>query len=65
MAIPPGGAFISKRVSVERKKVRFMYRELPDNEYDSGWRFFNGSEDQAYADEPGNLLICADYDCRN
>ena len=59
MRIPPGGGFASKRVFQERRKVRFMYREMPDNENDSGWRFFSGTEDQAYSDEPANFAICA------
>jgi hypothetical protein len=40
MHILPGGGFASKRIFQERRKVRFMYREIPDNENDSGWRLF-------------------------
>lgn len=36
-----------------------MYRETPDNQYDSGWRFFTGEEDQRYADDPSNFAIYA------
>ncbi len=36
-----------------------MYRETPDNKNDSGWRFFSGTEDQAYSDDPANFAICA------
>jgi hypothetical protein len=32
-----------------------MYREAPDTELDSGWRFFSGEESQTYADDPGNF----------
>ena len=32
---------------------------VPDNKNDSGWRFFSGSENQAYSDDPANLAICA------
>jgi hypothetical protein len=59
MHIPPGSGFASKRVFQERRKVRFMYREMPDNENDSGWRFFSGAEDQAYSEDPANFAICA------
>lgn len=34
--------------------VRFMYRETPDNETDSGWRFFSGNEDDAYTSNADN-----------
>jgi len=50
---------VSKRVSLEREKVRFMYREKPRGKRDSGWVFFSGTEDQAYADDPSNFVICA------
>ena len=44
-----------------------MYREQPENSHDSGWRFFSGKEDQAYADNPNNfsfysLNTIANYD---
>lgn len=41
----------------EKKKVRFMYREKPDNDQDSGWRVFSGDEDQSYIDNPDNMGI--------
>ena len=41
----------------ERRKVRFMYRERPDNEQDSGWRFFSGDEDQDYVDNPAHIAV--------
>ena len=34
-----------------------MYRELPDDDIDSGWRFFSGDETQEYADDPANFAI--------
>jgi hypothetical protein len=34
-----------------------MYREPPENEVDSGWRFFAGDEDQKYADDPRNFQL--------
>jgi len=53
--LPPGYALASKRVAQQRQPVRFMYREPPDNENDSGWRFFSGDEDQTYADDQDNI----------
>ena len=34
-----------------------MYREQPNDPIDSGWRFFAGTESQAYVDDPNNLAI--------
>ncbi|MEZ6235546.1 MAG: DUF2185 domain-containing protein [Phycisphaerales bacterium] len=54
-----GYVIASKRVGTDRCPVRFMYREEPDGPGDSGWRLFAGDEDQAYADDPGNLAMYA------
>ena len=37
--------------------VGFMYRDEPDNEIDSGWRFFSGEETQEYADQAENFEV--------
>jgi hypothetical protein len=42
---------------VEGRPVGYMYREEPDFEVDSGWRFFSGHESQAYVDDAANLAI--------
>ena len=34
-----------------------MYREAPDSDVDSGWRFLSGDESQAYADEASNFAM--------
>lgn len=36
-------------------RVRFMYREQPDNRQDSGWRFFSGFETDEEANNPDNI----------
>jgi len=36
-----------------------MYREEPDNDFDSGWRFTAGDESDEYMDDPGNSGIYA------
>lgn len=52
------GYVLAPKVLVGNKlKVRFMYREKPDNDNDSGWRFFSGEEDQEYVDNPNNIAI--------
>ena len=55
-----GYVIASNRVAVERQPVRYMYREAPDGKDDSGWRFFAGTEDQAYTDVPENFAM---YNC--
>jgi hypothetical protein len=32
-----------------------MYREEPDSEFDSGWRFLSGLETDAYVDDLANV----------
>lgn len=52
------GYVIAPKIVVdEKRKIRFMYREEPDNNQDSGWRFFSGDEEQEYVDNPDNLGI--------
>ena len=50
-------AYITRKLLEENKEVGFAYREKPDNETDSGWRFFTGEEDQEYVDNPDNIII--------
>ncbi len=52
-----GSCYASDQITVEGKKVGFMYREEPDNESDSGWRFLSGEESQEHLDNPDNLAI--------
>lgn len=52
------GYVLATRMLVDgKKKVRYMYREEPDNTQDSGWRFFCGEEDSAYIAGPENIGI--------
>lgn len=52
------GYIMASKVLVSNKlKVRFMYREEPDNDNDSGWRIFSGEEDQEYVDNSNNIAI--------
>lgn len=50
-----GYALASKRLVENNMKVRFMYREEPDNTSDSGWRFFSGDESDEYVNNPENI----------
>ena len=50
-----GSCLATDHVTVEMRPILFMYRELPDNELDSGWRFFSGDEVDGYVDDPRNV----------
>ena len=50
-----GFALAPKRLVEKGLKVRFMYRETPDNDQDSGWRFFSGEETDEYVNDPDNI----------
>jgi hypothetical protein len=57
LATGMGACYASDRITVEGRKVGFMYREEPDTEIDSGWRFTAGDESQEYMDEPDNVNV--------
>jgi len=52
-----GGCYATDMILVEGHKIGFMYREEPDFDADSGWRFLAGVESQEYLDDPANLAI--------
>ena len=49
-----GACMATDRIVVDGEKVRYMYREEPDNEIDSGWRFMAGDESDEYMDDVEN-----------
>ena len=53
-----GSCIASDDITVGGKPVGYMYRETPDNDIDSGWRFFSGHESQAFADDASNFELC-------
>ena len=52
-----GGCIATDKITVDGEPVGYMYREDTDFEFDSGWRFFSGTEGQEYADNPNNMMI--------
>ncbi len=52
-----GYCFATKQIVDNKQRVGYMYREVPDDKYDSGWRFFMGTETDEYANNPDNLAI--------
>jgi hypothetical protein len=57
LATGMGACYASDRITVEGRKVGFMYREEPDTDIDSGWRFTAGDESQEYMDDPDNVNV--------
>ena len=49
-----GSCFATDMITVDGRRVAFMYREAPDNDVDSGWRFMSGFESEDYMDDPAN-----------
>ena len=41
----------------EREAVRFITRTEPRNQYDTGWTFFSGFEQDGYIEDPDNYSI--------
>jgi hypothetical protein len=57
-----GGCYASDKITVDGYPVRFMYREHPDQDADSGWcdsgwRFMSGFEDDEYTGNADNFAI--------
>ena len=50
-----GSCLASDHITVDGHRVGFMYREEPDNEFDSGWRFLSGLETDAYVNDLANV----------
>ncbi len=48
---------VSDRILSDGKPVGCMYREEPDRDDDSGWRFLAGDESGDYLDNAGNLHV--------
>ena len=52
-----GGCIATDMITVEGRRVGFMYREKADDAVDSGWRFLSGYESQEYMDDAENLAL--------
>jgi hypothetical protein len=52
-----GSCYATDKITVDGLPVGYMYREQPDEDVDSGWRFFSGTENQEYVNNPNNMAI--------
>ena len=57
LASDRGGCYATDHITVDGRRVGYMYREHPDEAWDSGWRFFSGVESDEYANDPANVAI--------
>lgn len=48
-------AFVTHRILRDGQPICFLYREEPDDEQDSGWRFTAGDETDEYMDDANNI----------
>ena len=49
--------FVSARIVDDGYKVGYMYREIPDDTFDSGWRFLAGNETDEYINDVNNIYL--------
>ena len=52
-----GYVIASHQVTLQKKRIGYLYREAPDNDLDSGWRVFSGEESQEYVDNAANFSM--------
>lgn len=52
-----GFCLVSAKIMVLGENVDYMYREEPNSDTDSGWRFLSNTEDEEYLDNPENTDI--------
>lgn len=57
LALGRGSCFASDMITVEGFKVGFLYRQEPDFDGDSGWRFLTGLETDQYMDNAKNFAL--------
>jgi hypothetical protein len=57
IAIGRGACFATDMITCEGRKVAFLYREAPERDVDSGWRFMSGFESDAYMNDPDNVAV--------
>ncbi|MEM6991295.1 MAG: DUF2185 domain-containing protein [Myxococcota bacterium] len=59
LQLAPRGAVVSNKILDDAEPVRFADRAEPRDGRDSGWSFFAGTEDDAYAADASNFQIAS------
>ncbi|MGF1704492.1 DUF2185 domain-containing protein [Enterovibrio baiacu] len=52
-----GYVIVNKELIDNGKSIGYFYREEPDSNEDSGWRFFTGEETQEFVDKAENFVL--------
>lgn len=52
-----GGCVVSKRIMERTAQLKWMVREDPVEAEDNGWRFLSADDDDAYLEDPDNLMV--------
>ncbi|WP_166996938.1 DUF2185 domain-containing protein [Paramicrobacterium fandaimingii] len=60
-----GTAVVSDQITVSGRSVGYMYRDEPDDDGDSGWRFLSGDESQEYLDDERHVGVFEVNDVAN
>jgi hypothetical protein len=56
--IPSGRyCYASDKITVDGEPVGYMHREKPEEVEDSGWRFYSGTEDEEYVENPYHFMM--------
>lgn len=53
-----GYVLASKELIDNKMPILYMYKEKPDNNQDSGWRFFSGNETEEFLNDVNNIVMC-------
>ena len=59
LAVNKGGCTATNRITVDGKKVGWMYRQMPHRHHavDNGWSFFAGDESAEYLNDISNSNV--------
>ncbi len=49
--------FVTQRIMNDGQRIGYLYREEPDRDEDSGWRFLCGDESDEYMDDSDNICL--------
>lgn len=50
-----GYCYVSNQIIQQKQEIGYMYKEFPDDDDDSGWRFFSGNETEDYMNNHYNV----------
>lgn len=57
LIVPRGYCYASDMVTVDGLPVGYMYKETPEDEADTGWRFYSGTETEEYVNDEYHFMM--------